>query len=60
AAAARAEAERLEAEAGDRRSTAETYREQHQETVRQADELDPDVDAAPTDEPTEERGTHRG
>jgi FtsZ-interacting cell division protein ZipA len=39
-----AEAERLEAEAADRRRAAEDHREQHHETLREADELDPDVD----------------
>jgi len=39
-----AEAERLEAEARDRHETAAGYRDQHAENLRQADELDPDVD----------------
>jgi hypothetical protein len=39
-----AEAERLQAEARDRQQTAEGYRDQHAENLRQADELDPDVD----------------
>ncbi len=39
-----AEAERLEAEATERQHAAEGYREQHADHLRQADELDPDVD----------------
>jgi uncharacterized membrane protein YdfJ with MMPL/SSD domain len=39
-----AEAERLEAEAHERHQTAAGYREQHVDNLRQADELDPDVD----------------
>ena len=39
-----AEAPRLEAEAQDRRRAADEHREQHHETLREADELDPDVD----------------
>ena len=39
-----AEADRLEAEARDRHETAAGYRDQHEENLRRADELDPDVD----------------
>ena len=39
----KAEAVRLEAEAADRRSTAEDFRDRHETTLREADELDPDV-----------------
>lgn len=40
----RAEAERLEAEAQDRHQTAAGARDEHADNLRQADELDPDVD----------------
>jgi hypothetical protein len=43
AAAARAEAERLEAEAADIKATARKYAERHNQTLREADRLDPDV-----------------
>ncbi|WP_165372459.1 hypothetical protein [Nocardioides iriomotensis] len=60
---AREEAERLEAEAADRAAAAERERAEHQETMRAADELDPDVpSAAPTTTDTEAEtrtGTHR-
>jgi hypothetical protein len=39
-----AEAQRLEAEAEERRRAADEHREQHHETLREADEVDPDVD----------------
>ncbi|MGH3477978.1 MAG: hypothetical protein ACRDQD_14195, partial [Nocardioidaceae bacterium] len=39
-----AEAERLEAEARDRETTAAGYREHREDSLRRADELDPDVD----------------
>ncbi len=60
-----AEAERLQAEARDRKQTAEGYREQHAENLRQADELDPDVDTrhegytGPEGLAEHERETHR-
>lgn len=41
-----AEAQRLEAEAAERQRHAEGYREEHHETLRKADELDPDVDTS--------------
>lgn len=44
-----AEAERLEAEARDRMNAAQAHRQEQQEHLRRADELDPDVEhAAPT------------
>ena len=61
----RAEADRLEAEARDRQQTAEGYRDQHAENLRQADELDPDVDTrredytGPEGLAEHERDTHR-
>lgn len=60
-----AEAERLQAEARDRKQTADGYREQHAENLRQADELDPDVDTrhegytGPEGLAEHERETHR-
>lgn len=39
-----AEADRLEAEAHERQQAAAGHREEHQESLRRADELDPDVD----------------
>jgi preprotein translocase subunit SecF len=39
-----AEADRLAAQAQDRTRTADEHREEHQEHLRRADELDPDVD----------------
>lgn len=58
-----AEAERLQAEAQDRKQSAEGYREQHAENLRQADELDPDVNTKSKDYAGPEglgtgRGTH--
>ncbi len=44
-----AEADRLEAEARDRHETAAGYRDQHEENLRRADELDPDVDTRSDD-----------
>ena len=44
-----AEAERLEAEARDREATAAEVREKHEDHLRRADELDPDVDHRATD-----------
>ena len=44
-----AEADRLEAEARDRHETAAGYRDQHEENLRRADELDPDVDTRSED-----------
>ena len=41
-----AQAERLEAEAQDRRSTVGEYRARHADSLREADEIDPDVPAA--------------
>jgi hypothetical protein len=65
AAAARAEAERkqaeaarLEAEANDRRSTLEEHRSMHEETLRRADEIDPDAEA-PAEEPDTETESQR-
>lgn len=47
-----AEAERLEAEAQDRAQAADRHRQEHQEHLRKADELDPDVKhPAPTTDP---------
>jgi FtsZ-interacting cell division protein ZipA len=55
-----AEAERLEAEAHQRAQAAGQRREEHQERLRQADDLDPDVKhAAPTTAPSE-GGRHAG
>lgn len=49
-----AEAERLEAEAQERAHAAEQRREEHQEQLRQADALDPDVEhPAPTTAPVD-------
>jgi len=61
----KAEADRLEAEAADRHGTAESYRQEHEENLRRADELDPDVDTRRDDyvPPTSgdtQRGTHAG
>jgi flagellar biosynthesis/type III secretory pathway M-ring protein FliF/YscJ len=54
-----AEAERLEAEARDRMGTAAEQRHEHQEHLRKADELDPDVKhpAPTTDGPHDDRAT---
>lgn len=41
-----AEAERLEAQAGDRGRSAAELREEHEEHLRRADEIDPDVDTS--------------
>lgn len=55
-----AEAQRLEAEAADKRSTAAGYREERDERLRQADELDPDRDTSTDDHPaTEHTDEHR-
>jgi hypothetical protein len=63
AAQSRAEAERLEAEAADRRSTLDEHRAKHQDHLRRADELDPDVDhpaptTAPEDTTTSDEGAN--
>ena len=55
-----AEAERLQAEAQDRQRTAEGYREQHAENLRQADELDPDVNTKRDDYTGPEGVSDRG
>ncbi|WP_426998232.1 hypothetical protein [Pseudarthrobacter sp. N5] len=53
---AEVDAERLRREAHDRQEDAQTVRERSQERVREADELDPDVDAGGCqDAPTVER-----
>src|SRR5665811_1349084 len=39
-----AEAQRLDAEAQDKQSEATDYRDQHEDNLRRADEMDPDVD----------------
>jgi flagellar biosynthesis GTPase FlhF len=44
-----AEAQRLAAEAEDRRRSAETQREEHERHLREADELDPDVNTRSED-----------
>jgi uncharacterized protein HemX len=56
-----AEAERLQAEAQDRLGSAAEHRHEHQEHLRRADELDPDVKhAAPTTDSEEAADTdHR-
>ncbi len=51
AARARAEAEELDAVARQRRMRVESERTKHDETLREADELDPDVDTDQTDHP---------
>ncbi len=51
-----AEAERLEADAVDQHTAAAAHREEHQENLRRADELDPDVDH---EAPTTHGGAHR-
>lgn len=57
AAQARAEADRLEAEAHDKESTAAEARERHNENLREADDLDPDVKhSAPTTGDTDSTG----
>ena len=60
--AARAQADRLEAEAKDIASTASDYERRRVETLREADEIDPDVDHEDTEQEarkeSEEPGRH--
>jgi type II secretory pathway pseudopilin PulG len=55
-----AEADRLEAEAADRHGTADSYRQEHEEHLRRADELDPDVDTSRDDYVPPTAGEARG
>jgi hypothetical protein len=59
-----AEAERLEAQAGDRHRAAGAAREEHQEHLRRADQVDPDVNTKHDDyvapDATDAERTHTG
>jgi FtsZ-interacting cell division protein ZipA len=55
-----AEADRLEAEARERQQVAASHREEHEESLRRADELDPDVDTKHRDRDEPEAGTAAG
>lgn len=59
-----AEAERLAAQASDKQSTAATYRQERDENLRQADDLDPDAgkdkhDGDSSNDTTYQAGEHR-
>jgi hypothetical protein len=53
----RAEADKLEAVAEQRRMRIESQRAEHQESLREADEIDPDVDEPTSESPIVDRST---